>query len=318
MRVYIHSAGQDTGGQGYRIKRAFDRHVPDVSVRATTVAETYVGYPSDVLLYRDGSAVAQRLYEEADVVHLMNTLTALRRIGIPVPQKPTVLHHHGSRFRAQHSSIAAEARQHGAVQLVSTLDLEVLEPDVKWLPSPHDLAYLASIRRTEYRPSDTVRIAHAPTNRVIKSTESVIASVETLQRRGRNVSLDLIENESWEACLRRKARADILVDQLFLGYGNNAIEAWAMGIPVVAGVSEAHAPGTRQRMLSRFGLLPFYEATERTLIEALDRLVSEPEARLAFGSVGLEHARRFHSEESVARTLHGIYAGMVSEWSAVV
>ena len=60
----------------------------------------------------------------------------------------------------------------------------------------------------------------------------------------------------------RKGRADVFVDQMILGYGCNAIEAWGMGIPVIAGVDPEKAPSiimqtipldTRDRMLQLWG-----------------------------------------------------------------
>ena len=59
--------------------------------------------------------------------------------------------------------------------------------------------------------------------------------------------------------LALKAQADILFDQVILGYGNNAIEAMGMGIPVIAGVQDDNV---RRAMLDRWGSLPWYDATE--------------------------------------------------------
>src|SRR5688500_18146934 len=143
-----------------------------------------------------------------------------------------------------------------------------------------------------------VRIAPAPTNRTVKSTALLIEAVERLKV-DYDVELDLIEHVSWTECLHRKAKADIYFDQVKLGYGNNAVEAWGMGIPVVAGGSD----DTLDEMERRFGALPFYHATEETIYDALRELVESPKLRAKYGRIGLEHVRKFHDEKVVVEQL---------------
>lgn len=312
MRVYVHCPGQDTGGQAYRIKKAFDRHYPEVAVRALAVSPTYLDYPADLMLYDVGTRYAQRLYHEADLVHVNNTFLGFRRLGMTEP-KPMIIHHHGTQFREEHRKMTADADARGVRQFVSTLDLKALEPSTTWMPSPFHLEELAEIREREYRPSDELTIVHSPTDRTIKSTEKLVKAVASLRRGRRKIKLDLIEKVPWSECLRRKARADISFDQVILGYGNNAIEAWAMGIPVIAGIDDEVVPGTRELMLAEFGgQLPFYEATEDTIREALDAM-RDPDLRAEYARRGLEHVWRFHDERKVAAQLLEVYQSIVPE-----
>ena len=48
MKVIIFAPNMDTGGQGWRIKHAFDRYQPDFSVRSIHTNETYFDYPADL------------------------------------------------------------------------------------------------------------------------------------------------------------------------------------------------------------------------------------------------------------------------------
>lgn len=149
-----------------------------------------------------------------------------------------------------------------------------------------------------------VKVAHAPTNRKIKSTEAFLAAVQRLQSEGHDLELDLIEKVSWAECLRRKADADIYFDQTILGYGNNAIEAWGMGIPVIAGAADR----TIQEMRSRFGgRLPFLQASEQTIYDQLKALVLSPDLRTEYGERGYNHVRRFHDQAVVVEQLKDIY-----------
>lgn len=306
IKVVLFSANWDTGGQGYRIKVAFDKFQPDFSVRAIHSDPAYFDYPQD-LVYNSGSLEQARLFEEADVLHFRNDLGGLKRLG---HGQPLVLQHHGTRFREYHAQVAARAKEAGAIQIASTIDLTVLEPGISWVPSPYNLDQLSAYRPYVVRAvGEPVRIAHAPTNREVKSTVRVMEAVHNLSKNGYNVTFDLIERKTWQECLTRKGKADIYVDQLKLGYGNNAIEAWGMGIPVVAGIVD---PTAREAMLDRWGSLPFLEANQVDLEGQLAKLIVDAEYRTHWASIGLGHIRTYHDEAKVAAVLADIYRSAVA------
>lgn len=301
MNILLFAAGQDTAGQGHRIKEGFGRLMPDWSVRSLHQSETYIKYPGEPVLANRREL--EQLYRAADVVHLRNVMFGWDRFD-QGQRKPIVLHHHGTTYRRDPDTVHHYAATVGAVQLVSTVDLEILRPGVTWLPAPYDLRLLRALREG-YEAGDVIRIAHAPTNRRIKSTEAVLGAVKELQDRGLPVELDLIEQVPWAECLARKARADIYVDQFILGYGCNAIEAWAMGLPVVA---NAEDPAVLARMRELYdGPLPFYQATEDTLADRLAELVKSESLRREWSAVGTAHVERFHAEEQVIPLLADIY-----------
>lgn len=148
-----------------------------------------------------------------------------------------------------------------------------------------------------------VLIAHAPTNRAVKSTSLLLQAIKRLQDEGVDVELDLIEHRPWTECLERKAKADIYFDQVILGYGNNAIEAWGMGIPVICGGSDE----TLDEMERRFGRLPFYHATLETIYDAIKELVESPELRAEYGRIGYEHVKTYHDAPVVVEQLKCLY-----------
>src|SRR5690606_30034247 len=97
----------------------------------------------------------------------------------------------------------------------------------------------------------------------------------------------LIERRSWAECLAIKGTCDVLFDPVILGYGNNAIEAGGMGIPVIAGP----APSTLARMRDTLGTLPFLGTGE-----------GGPADRSEYALLGAAHAARWHDgTETVAR-----------------
>jgi hypothetical protein len=283
MRILNYSPGADRGGVGHLLKRAFDAHT-DWDYRQVARSVNYIHYPRDL-------ARADPL--TFDVVHANN------RIG-SLPLMPTVVHYHGTGFRANAGRFLNEQRARGAAGLASTLDLWLLAPDeLTWCPAPYDLDWLMSHRA----PVDdgVLRVGHSPTRRAIKSTDGLIAAVKRL-RREVNVELVLTERKTWAECLSRKGTVDVYFDQVILGYGSNAIEAWGMGLPVICG----GAPGTLAEMRSRFGELPFYEATEDTIYEALVAM-ADPAVRATWSERGLAHVQRFHDAAAVVELLKPIY-----------
>lgn len=300
MRVFLLSTGFDTAGQGAAIRSALVHQRPTWIVDQMRRQDRW-GYPAQ----RPWASVdVLRCWRRATVVHLNESPSAFRRYARGA--KPMVVHHHGDAYRLHRDALDAACRELHAVQVASTLDLLGL-PGVEWLPVVADLDALRAMRR----PMDDglVHIATSPTDRQIKGTAFVEAAVSRLQARGLPVALDVIEEVTWSECLARKARADIFVDQFELGYGLSAVEAWGMGLPVIAGVTD---PEVRARMVERFGSLPFVEATPDSLADRLAELVTDPETRQDWATFGQAHAQRFHSEAACAARLDRIYAQAVA------
>lgn len=307
VSVFVLPLGADTGGVNWQIVQAF-KHQPHWDVRAMISSENYIGYPPD-LPFDWNNLVAR--WRAADVLHLSHAFTRLRRLErARLPRKPTVIHYHGTGFREDADNHIREQRAHRAVGLVSTLDLWLLAPDdTEWLPCPYNLDTLSRLTGSPRRLG-TVKVAHAPTARKIKSTEAFLAAVSRLQAEGHDLELELIEKASWAECLQRKAGADIYFDQTILGYGNNAIEAWGMGIPVIAGASEA----TLKEMRSRFSnQLPFYQATEGTIYERLKQMVLSADLRQEYREKGLQHVRQFHDQKVVVEQLKDVYSRVLAK-----
>ena len=65
-----------------------------------------------------------------------------------------------------------------------------------------------------------------------------------------------------------------------------------MGKPVISGAD----PWTLAAMKREFGKLPFYAATEATLVDRLRKLVQSSTLRSEWGGRGVAHVRRYHDE----------------------
>jgi predicted SnoaL-like aldol condensation-catalyzing enzyme len=311
MKVLSIHKGQDTGGQGWRMTQAFRRYAPDWTFHSAYAPNVffYIAYPQDVIWEKDNVI---NLWKEADVVHLHNNFataqimeraTGIRHYNYRTQSgKKAVVHYHGTAFRTNPKPFLHEQRKRKVLGLVSTLDLWLMAPhDTEWLPAPYDLDWLASLRSSH--TGKKVRVAHAPTDRGWKSTEAFLAAAARIPE----IQVDLIEGVTWKECLARKAKADVYFDQVKLGYGCNSIEAWGMGIPVIAGGQ----PDTLSEMERRFGELPFYTATEDSIYDAL-LAMTDPATRDEYGQLGLRHVQRWHDDAKVVEQLKDVYQRAVA------
>lgn len=298
MKTLIVSHWRDVAGCGYALKRAFDVHGGDWQARAVRRAKHPFGYPGDIT-WNQGDArtrrFVERLWHEADVIHVMDDIEGSK--WFPIRGQTVIVHHLGSRYRADPARISAYCQDRGFIEVTDSFDL-MLYPHVRWLPVATDFHEITRFARGAVRGSG-FRIAHAPTNRVFYSTDLIVGTVARL-----GVELDLIEGVSNAECIARKAAADLFIDGLTFGYGMNPIECWAMGIPVVSGLKDA---GGRSFMQQRFGGFPFADATEDTLEDVLCHLIQDSWARSELGLLGRSHVERFHSERAVVRQTLEVY-----------
>jgi hypothetical protein len=321
VKILNLSLGQDTGGQQMRLARAWRRYFPADTYSSVTSTHTFYEIENKL----DKAWVANDLWPNADLIHQNNDLNfAVSRFPKRSLDlyKPMVIHHHGTMYRTRPDYHLAAQEKYQATSLCSTVDLWAIAPDKsQWLPQAYEPEELMDYRNRFYDPKDGVlRIAHAPTNRVIKSTRALENAVKKLKWLGAKVQLDVIEKVSNQKCLERKAQADVFVDQLLLGYGCNAIEAWGMGIPVIAGVQpdqcvpmirQAIPADTLDRMHQQWGTIPFPMTTEATLVTELGKML-DPEYRALWSDIGSKHFHRHHNAEVVVTNLRGIYLDTIT------
>lgn len=97
-------------------------------------------------------------------------------------------------------------------------------------------------------------IVHAPTDPYVKGTQFIVDAVNKLREKGLQFRFRLIAGLPHEITKKVVGSADLLIDQLCIGtYGVAAIEAMALGTPVMAYISDymqPHLPGHPIRVAS--------------------------------------------------------------------
>jgi len=175
-------------------------------------------------------------------------------------------------------------------------------PDLRqWLPGARFMPY-ASVDTRNFQPRplpdrEDLVVAHAPTDRQVKGTSHVIEAVEALRRQGVPIRLDLIEGVDRKTTLERIVEADVLIDQLMLGwYGTVATEAMALGRPVMAYIREDEPDD------NPFGpRLPVVRTTAAMLAEDLRALAADRRRRSELASAGPAFVRDAHDPRRIAR-----------------
>ncbi|HUQ23940.1 MAG TPA: glycosyltransferase family 4 protein [Gaiellaceae bacterium] len=246
-------------------------------------------------------AALARLLPSTDVFHFHFGLTLVpQSLQFPIllaARKKSVMHYLGSDIRGKTPAQLAYGRKAGA-QVVGSYDAIRWVPEAEVIPPGIDLA-----RIQPSPPSDRARplIVHAPSSRRRKGTEHVVAAVD-----GLDADLELVEGLHHDEAFERYRAADIVVDQLNAGwYGLFAIEAMALGKPVVTFLHEAAVRRTEGAFDTR---VPIVSATAETLREALRPLVADTARRRELGAASRGYVERVHDLETVTDRLLHLYA----------
>ncbi len=300
LRVLL-CGDSDNGGGSWWLADALNRYA-GCEAQAVRGYQSYIQYPAD--LVDPSMDVWAALVQWADVLHIRDRLPQVARRGPSLKGKPTVITFTGAIFRGEHAAVfnAVEA----CWQIcVATPDMLVSCQSVAahWLPNPRE-------PMPQYRcPAEWFCLAQAPTSRSAKHTELLIRVAASC-----GVPLDVIEGVTYEESLKRKGRAWVVVDQFKYGYGNNAIEAWAMGLPVISGWCNHR--DYRGVSVAIYGdPPPFAEARPNapSICEAIERLRDDRSYYAEMVERGQDHFYRFHHAPVVARRAMEIYR-MVLGW----
>lgn len=204
--------------------------------------------------------------------------------------------------RAQVTTMAATA---SGIYAVNPDLMHVLPETARFIPYGH-IAIDEWIPRFTQSEARQLVFAHAPSNRRVKGTEKILDALSTLKEEGYNFEIDLIEGLSNAEALERYERADIVIDQLYAGwYGGVAVEAMALGKPVVVYVREADLSFIPSEMANE---LPFVRATPESITDVLRTILEMPRDDL----VDVAHrsrafVERWHNPEQITRQILADY-----------
>ena len=280
----------DSGGATYFYRDAILQHT-EHECRAIRTYQGWMDYPHDLVLNRkeDLQEIAD-LYVWADVVHLHDEAGAM---VLKWREKPTIVTYHGTRYRKFHDQINEKILSRGWKLSCSTIDLTWW--GATWIPTPRrDVA-------KDWNPAKKFTVVHAPSSRDKKKTDLYLEALN-------GFNFQLIENQPYKKCLQKKARGSILIDG-WRGYGNNAVEAWAMGMPVISGVPFL----VETLMRVRWGYVPFaiVDLRPEYIREVVEKMRDDQNYYRLYKDLGRTHYERYHHPAKVAKQLIGLYEAML-------
>ncbi len=153
--------------------------------------------------------------------------------------------------------------------------------------------------------SNPVKILHAPNHEQFKGSRFLYRAVEELRKEGYGVELLLVTGLKNDQAREFYRQADIVADQFLIGWhGNFAVEAMALGKPVIAYIRkpEAYLP---------CGIdCPIVNANPETLKQTLITLIGNPSLRYQLGVKGRQYVERVFSMERVGERMDRIYRNL--------
>ena len=193
--------------------------------------------------------------------------------------------------------------------IVQDPEMQTYFQQARIVPRALDLkSFLVAMEAPHARPL----VVHAPTNRLLKGSDFVLKAVETLTAQGLAFEFKLIEDMPQADAFEWYRRADIVVDQLLIGwYGVVALEAMAMSKTVIAYI--------RDDLTGFFqGEMPLLTANPETIAPVLRAAIGDARLRREMGGKGRAFVERVHDSRIVARDLARLYRELLEAPAAPV
>ena len=157
-------------------------------------------------------------------------------------------------------------------------------------------------------PSVPLRLLHAPNHRALKGTDHILRAVDELRDEGMAIELTIVEGVPNEKMLSIIQAADVVVDQLIVGwYAMFAMEGMALGKPVVCHIRPQYRDLYVGAGLIEADELPLIDSSIFTIKETLRHLGSLTRRELV--DIGIRSrlfVEKHHSLDAVGSMLDRI------------
>jgi len=168
------------------------------------------------------------------------------------------------------------------------------------IPSWHD------IKTVSAKIEKKIRILHSPTNREAKGSSYILTALNKLSKKYK-IEIMLIENIPNKEALKLYQKADLVIDQVLIGwYGSFAVEVMKMGKPVAVYIRNEdlkYIPGDMAADLKKAVIEIDIFNIERVLEEYLQN----PSLLSQKSQAALDYVHRWHEPAYVASLTKEIY-----------
>ena len=301
-----------------RAARAINALAGEVRARVWTLHQHPYGYAEDLIGVSEPAELAGKwdwVVGAGDGDHQL-----LAHMAAPFDKRANhmAITHSGSAYRNNPNHYnRADAAMGATIRFIGADSLHLADaalPAVPWFSTSDDIAI-----PVEPDEPKRVVVAHSPSNRAKKGTDSIIETLELAKRDideerkwwdgggweggPAPLDLDIIEGVGYRECRERRARAHVFVDQMHAatgGFGASAVEALAQGCAVLADIRHVALEGAWQRV----GLEPppiIEVRSPSDLEEEVDRLAHNDGELYWTRMASLEWAREYAAPIPFAR-----------------
>lgn len=183
---------------------------------------------------------------------------------------------------------------------VTTPDLKVFSPSSELLFQPKhtffDYDYVGISKNKK------LKVVHAPSNTTIKGTKEIINACEKYKD---YIELILVENMNNKDALKVYKKADIVIDQLKIGwYGGFAVEVMRMGKPVIAYISDLSLSNIEQNIQDD---LPIINANIQNIESVLIDFIKNREKLDILSQKSYQYVNKYHNPIQIAKNIYNDY-----------
>lgn len=174
-----------------------------------------------------------------------------------------------------------------------------------------DLNRLKPDKDYKFGVNDTFCIVHAPNHMNFKGSSFIEQAISRLREEGYQIDYCLLHNKTNAEVLETLKHADIIIDQIILGWhGIFALEGMAFGKPVIT-----HIRPDLQNTYEELGCLeknelPLVDATPNTIYEVLKDLMDHPQKLEEIGKRARVYVEKHHSIEVIGKYFDEINQSM--------
>jgi glycosyltransferase involved in cell wall biosynthesis len=194
-----------------------------------------------------------------------------------------------------------------------------------WAVNPDLLRFLPS-EKSSFLPyvvnSDNIRlvkpdfgkkklnVVHAPTDRAAKGSKYILNALDQLKHKyPDHIDVNLVENISHQKAIQIYQQADLVIDQILVGwYGSLAVEVMSMGLPVICRIEESDLCYIPKKMAADVKNA-FICADPSNIKEIITKCINDRKFLKTKSEAASEYARSWHNPEFVARITSKAYAG---------
>lgn len=186
--------------------------------------------------------------------------------------------------------------------VVQDPEMQTYFPEARVIPRAIDLE---NFPVTEQPSNQRPLIVHAPSNKQVKGSDFVLKAVAELKAEGLDFDFQMVEHLPNAEALDLYRRADIVIDQLLIGwYGVLAMEGMAMGKAVIAYI--------RDDLLGYFtNDMPLINANPDNITSVLRATIQDRDLRGEIGRRARAFVESVHDSRNVVRAAVKMYRQML-------